>query len=148
MCVAGTTQLEQRTTASRLPVWAPAACTQCNICAFICPHAAIRPVIATEAELSGSAVAAGVQSTFKTLPLKGLSSTGTNPSSSANLSSSTAQAVHEQYRYRVQIAPHDCTGCSLCAAVCGSGSLAMLPRAEVLPAEAGNWDWAKALPSR
>jgi Pyruvate/2-oxoacid:ferredoxin oxidoreductase delta subunit len=61
----GTTAIEQRTIASHVPVWEASNCTQCNICAFVCPHAAIRPVLATPEELS--AAPAG----FNTLPIKG-----------------------------------------------------------------------------
>ena len=42
----GTTAIEQRTIASKVPTWDSSHCTQCNICAFVCPHAAIRPVSA------------------------------------------------------------------------------------------------------
>jgi Fe-S-cluster-containing hydrogenase component 2 len=61
----GTTAIEQRTIASHVPVWEASNCTQCNICAFVCPHAAIRPVLATPEELA--AAPAG----FNTLPIKG-----------------------------------------------------------------------------
>jgi pyruvate-ferredoxin/flavodoxin oxidoreductase len=40
----GTTAIEKRTIAAAVPIWDKASCTQCNICAFVCPHAAIRPV--------------------------------------------------------------------------------------------------------
>jgi pyruvate-ferredoxin/flavodoxin oxidoreductase len=61
----GTTAIEQRTIASHVPVWEASKCTQCNICAFVCPHAAIRPVLATPDEL------AAAPSAFNTLPIKG-----------------------------------------------------------------------------
>ena len=61
----GTTAIEHRTIASSVPVWKDSACTQCNICAFVCPHAAIRPVLATPEELQSAPAG------FTTLPIKG-----------------------------------------------------------------------------
>lgn len=74
----GTTAIEKRTIASFVPTWNSSACTQCNICAFVCPHAAIRPVLATPEELGAA------PSGFDTLPIKG----------SKELS---------QYQYRMQV---------------------------------------------
>lgn len=48
----GTTDIEKRSIAAKVPTWESANCTQCNICSFVCPHAAIRPVLATADELT------------------------------------------------------------------------------------------------
>lgn len=77
----GTTAIERRTIASTVPVWKDSACTQCNICAFVCPHAAIRPVLATPEELQSAPAG------FSTLPIKG----------SKDLAG---------YQYRVQVSQH------------------------------------------
>lgn len=82
----GTTAIEQRTIASHVPTWNASSCTQCNICAFVCPHAAIRPVLATPDELS--AAPAG----FNAVAVKG------------------SKSLAAEYKYRVQVSPHDCTG--------------------------------------
>ncbi|WIA36898.1 hypothetical protein OEZ86_008144 [Tetradesmus obliquus] len=119
----GTTAIEQRTIASHVPVWEASNCTQCNICAFVCPHAAIRPVLATAEELA--AAPAG----FNTLPIKG----------SKDLAG---------YQYRVQVSPVDCTGCELCVHVCPDDALKAEPIAQVLAPESANWDFMKALPNR
>lgn len=61
----GTTRIEKRAIADAVPVWDAAACTQCNICAFVCPHAAIRPALASAEELKGAPAA------FGAVPVKG-----------------------------------------------------------------------------
>lgn len=98
-------------------------CVQCNICAFVCPHAAIRPVLATPEEL-GSAPAG-----FDTLPIKG----------SKELS---------QYQYRMQVSPQDCTGCELCVHVCPDEALTATPILDVLAPETANWDFMQTIPNR
>jgi ferredoxin len=61
----GTAAVEKRGIAARVPAWNSANCTQCNICSFICPHAAIRPALATPEEL------AAAPPTFGTVPVRG-----------------------------------------------------------------------------
>ena len=51
---AGTTVVEKRAIANAVPIWVSANCTQCNICAFVCPHAAIRPALLSGAEASSA----------------------------------------------------------------------------------------------
>ncbi|MCB1162919.1 MAG: pyruvate:ferredoxin (flavodoxin) oxidoreductase [Candidatus Krumholzibacteriia bacterium] len=87
-----TARWEKRAIALEVPVWDPAVCIQCNKCALICPHAAIRPKIYEPAAL------AGAPGTFKHTDAKGKELAG--------------QA------YTLQVAAEDCTGCGLCVHVC------------------------------
>jgi pyruvate-ferredoxin/flavodoxin oxidoreductase len=87
----GTAQWEKRNIATEMPVWDPALCIQCNKCALVCPHAAIRVKVYDPARL------AGAPAMFKAVPYKGPDFTG---------------------HYTVQVAPEDCTGCSLCVMMC------------------------------
>jgi len=87
----GTSQWEKRNVAIEIPVWDPALCIQCNKCALVCPHAAIRVKVYDPARLTDA------PPTFKGVPYKGPELTG---------------------HYTVQVAPEDCTGCALCVMVC------------------------------
>lgn len=88
---AGTSKFEKRGAAVEVPEWDAAACLQCNQCALVCPHAAIRPVLLDEGEVKLAPEG------FETVPATG------------NLS---------HYRYRMQVSPYDCTGCGSCVNVC------------------------------
>lgn len=88
----GTAKWEKRSIASEIPVWDQALCIQCNKCALVCPHAAIRAKVATPEALAGR------PSTFKSVPYKG--------------------SEYDGMDYIIQVAPEDCTGCSLCVMVC------------------------------
>ncbi|MDH4065967.1 MAG: pyruvate:ferredoxin (flavodoxin) oxidoreductase, partial [Acidobacteriota bacterium] len=88
----GTAKWEKRSIATEIPVWDEALCIQCNKCAMVCPHAAIRAKVATPEALAGR------PQTFKSVPYKGAEYAGMD--------------------YIIQVAPEDCTGCSLCVAVC------------------------------
>ncbi|WIA16310.1 hypothetical protein OEZ85_013010 [Tetradesmus obliquus] len=127
----GTTQLERRGTAVSVPAWDPASCSQCNACAFVCPHAAIRPVLATPEELAGGGGTAAAA--FETLPLRGVGSRA---------------AAGQELRYRMQVSPLDCTGCSLCSRVCPAGALSMVPLADAVQQQDTAWLFSKTLPSR
>jgi pyruvate-ferredoxin/flavodoxin oxidoreductase len=87
-----TAQWEKRNIAQDIPVWDPAICIQCNKCTMVCPHAAIRAKV-YESDLLG-----GAPETFKSIDFKGNEFKG--------------------LKYSIQIAPEDCTGCTLCAVVC------------------------------
>lgn len=118
----GTTQFEKRTIAAAVPAWKADNCTQCNICSFVCPHAAIRPALALQAELAGQPAG------FETRPAKG----------GAKLAG---------YQYRVQVSPQDCTGCQLCVHGCPDDALVMQPIDQMMAAENVNWDFALTLPN-
>ena len=88
---AGTAAYEKRGVAVNVPVWDAEKCIQCNTCAFVCPHAAIRPFLLTEEE--AAAVPAGLKLT----------------EGKANL---------KQYKYALAVSVADCTGCGNCVDVC------------------------------
>ncbi len=88
----GTSAYEKRGIAVHVPEWQSATCIQCNQCAYVCPHAVIRPFLLTADEKAK--LPAG------TVTLKGI-----------------GKDV-DQYEFRIQISPLDCTGCGNCADVC------------------------------
>ncbi len=87
-----TSQWEKRAIAPDIPIWDPKICIQCNKCVFVCPHAAIR------AKVYDPGVAASAPAGFRSTEWKG--------------------AEPARSLYTIQVAPEDCTGCSLCVAVC------------------------------
>lgn len=114
---AGTTAYEKRGAAVDVPEWKIQSCIQCNQCAYVCPHAAIRPVLLDEQEKSAA------PDSFETKKASG-----------KDLA---------QYEYRMQVSPLDCTGCGSCAKVCPAKekALVMMPLASQQK-EAANWDFA------
>ncbi|HEX6100427.1 MAG TPA: pyruvate:ferredoxin (flavodoxin) oxidoreductase [Thermoanaerobaculia bacterium] len=125
-----TARYEKRNLAQEIPVWEAAACIQCGKCAMVCPHAAIR-IKAYDESLIGNAPA-----TFKSL-----------------------KPMHKDWAglaYTIQVAPEDCTGCTICVDVCPARSkknpdqqaLVMQPHAPLLDAERANWDFFLGLPER
>ena len=114
---AGTSQYEKRGAAVEVPEWQLDACIQCNQCSFVCPHAAIRPVLLDEEEQKNA------PAEFKTKQAQGL-----------GLS---------KYQYRMQVSPYDCTGCGSCANVCPAKekALVMKPLDGQLK-EVINWTYA------
>ncbi len=119
----GTAAYEKRGIAVDVPVWNPENCIQCNRCAYVCPHAVIRPVALTEAEVA--AAPEGIQ----TLPMTGMA----------------------DYKFAIVMSAYDCTGCGSCANVCpgkkGAKALAM----ENMEANAGlqkYFDYAVELPAK
>lgn len=107
---AGTTAYEKRGVGVMVPKWIEQNCIQCNQCAFVCPHAVIRPFLIDENELS--AAPQGVKE--HNLEAKGKEVKG--------------------LKYKIQVSPLDCTGCELCAQNCPSKekSLVMVPLEEEL----------------
>lgn len=113
-----TTQYEKRGVASFVPEWHPDNCIQCNRCSFVCPHAAIRPVLLNEGEQKEA------PESFITLSalgkdLKGLS-------------------------YRMQVSTLDCQGCGSCVAVCPAKekALTMEPIEAQTEAQVPNWNFS------
>ncbi|MCC7415530.1 MAG: pyruvate:ferredoxin (flavodoxin) oxidoreductase [Acidobacteria bacterium] len=123
----GTSKWEKRNIAAEIPVWEPALCIQCNKCALVCPHAAIRVKVFDDDAL-GEAPAS-----FKHMQFKGPGLSG---------------------EYSVQVAPEDCTGCELCVMVCpgkdradpARRSLAMAPQGALRALERANFAFFLGLP--
>ncbi len=118
----GTTKYEKRGVAVSIPVWVTDNCIQCNQCAFVCPHAAIRPFLAKTEDL------ADAPESFTTKKAVGRELAG--------------------YEYRIQVSALDCTGCGNCAQVCPSKekSLVMEPLEAHATVESDNWEFAVGLP--
>ena len=112
----GTSAFEKRGIAINVPEWQIDTCIQCNQCAFVCPHAAIRPVLMTEEEAANAPA---------TLPSK--------------------DAIGAKgLKFAITISPLDCTGCGNCAQICPAPkgkALEMKPLASQLEKTA-NWDYA------
>ncbi|MDR2912399.1 MAG: pyruvate:ferredoxin (flavodoxin) oxidoreductase [Alistipes sp.] len=111
----GTAAYEKRGIAVDVPQWNPDNCIQCNQCSYVCPHAAIRPFLATEAEVAN----APEGTAFK----QGLAET-------------------KDYKFRIQVSPLDCTGCGNCVDVCPAKTkaLTMMPLASQ-KAEEARWEY-------
>ena len=99
----GLTAYEKRGIAVKTPEWNAEACIQCNRCAFVCPHAAIRPYLLDQDE------AQNAPEGFTTVALKG------------------GKKLPEGMRYAIQVSQFDCTSCGSCADVCPAGALDMQP---------------------
>ena len=115
----GTAACEKRGAAIDIPQWIPENCIQCFQCSFVCPHATIRPVLATEEEL------AGAPDTYKTRDANGKELKG--------------------LKLRMQVYPLDCLGCGSCANVCPAKNkaLVMKPLPELEQAEVANLRFAQ-----
>lgn len=87
-----TAQWEKRNIALEIPVWDPKICIQCNKCALVCPHAAIRAKVYPPEALAG-APESFLSNDFRSHEMPGL-------------------------KYTIQVAPEDCTGCNLCVTIC------------------------------
>ena len=115
----GTTKFEKRGIAVNVPEWDIDKCIQCNRCSLVCPHAAIRPTLATAEELADK------------------------PESFAT----KAAIGFKGFEFRMQVSPYDCSGCGNCVNVCPAKetALKMIPLAESIEKEAANWDYAASL---
>lgn len=114
----GTTKYEKRGIAVVIPEWQPDNCIQCNQCSFVCPHAVIRPVLLDGEEEKRA------PDTFITLQAKGKGL--------------------EQYRFRIQVSPMDCTGCGVCAEVCPAPEKALIMKdaEQQIMAESENYEFS------
>jgi len=111
----GTTEFEKRGIAVNVPEWVSDTCIQCNQCAYVCPHAVIRPFLISEDEKKK--IPADIN-TIKAVG-KGL----------------------EAYSFRMQVSPLDCTGCGNCADVCPApkGKALVMKPLESQLKEADHW---------
>ena len=112
----GTSAYEKRGIAINVPEWQIDTCIQCNQCAFVCPHAAIRPVLMTEEE---AAKAPASLPSKDAIGAKGL-------------------------KFAITISPLDCTGCGNCAQVCPApkGKALVMKPLDTQVAKTVNWDYA------
>ena len=115
----GTAAYEKRGVAAFVPTWTADNCIQCNKCAYVCPHACIRPFVMDEAE------AAGLNAT--TIEMK-------------------APAAMKGMKFRMQVGVMDCLGCGNCVDVCPGNPKAGGPALKMVPlegelAEAANWEY-------
>ncbi len=123
-----TTQWEKRNIALEIPVWEPDLCIQCGKCVMVCPHAVIRHKVYDTALLKDA------PKTFKHMDSK--------------------FREFPDMAYTVQVAPEDCTGCTLCVDACpvkdktqvGRKAINMAPQPALRETEAANWDYFMSLP--
>ena len=116
----GSTKYEKRGIASTVPEWIVENCVQCNRCALVCPHAAIRPYLVTADEKK----AAPAGFTTKKAVGKGL----------------------EEYEFRVQVSPLDCYSCGTCVNVCPAKEKALVMKPlDTQRHESANWDYAQTI---
>ncbi len=115
---AGTTAYEKRGVAVKVPEWQPDNCIQCNNCAFVCPHAAIRPFLLTDEE------AAKVP---------------------AGLKLQDGKATFKTHKFALSVSVLDCTGCGNCADVCPAKEKALIMKPlDTQVAEQANYDYLHA----
>jgi pyruvate-ferredoxin/flavodoxin oxidoreductase len=124
----GTARWEKRTIATEVPAWDPKVCIQCNKCVLVCPHAAIRAKVYEPEHLTG--MPEGYRATdYRAADFKG-------------------------WKYTLQVAPQDCTGCNLCVQVCPAKdksdpkhkAINMTPLPPVLEREKASYDFFLRLP--
>ena len=119
----GSTASEKRGVAVYVPTWNPEACIQCNSCAFVCPHACIRPFAMTEEEAANAPAA----TKFTAKPV-----------------------IKTNYKFTMAISPADCMGCTLCVKACPVNNNPKMgnPLEMVLASTQGDqqapWDYAVA----
>jgi len=124
-----TTQWEKRNLALEIPVWEPDLCIQCGKCVFVCPHAVIRHKVYDEKLLKDA------PETFKS-------------------TASKFREFKDGMAYTIQIAPEDCTGCTLCVEACpvkdksqvGRKAINMAQQPPLREPEAENWDFFMNIP--
>ena len=119
--IAGTSAYEKRGIAVNVPEWNIDNCIQCNQCSFVCPHAAIRPILVTDEE--------------KAAAPEGFETKKANGKALAGLS------------YRIQVDVLDCTGCGNCVDACIAKTKALeMKPINTQRAQQANWDYAMTVP--
>ena len=98
----GAAAYEKRGIAVSVPKWDSSKCVQCNQCAFVCPHATIRPFALTEEEAAAAPAAASI------VPIK-------------------VGKGKDTYKYTMAVSPLDCMGCGVCVVQCGVHAIEMVP---------------------
>jgi len=112
----GTTAFEKRGIAVHVPEWQPEHCIQCNQCAYVCPHAVIRPFLLNEQEVKNMPEGTEVQDA-RGKSIEGL-------------------------KYRIQVSPLDCTGCGNCVETCPAKTKALVMKPlESQMAEKERWEY-------
>lgn len=123
-----TSQWEKRNISLEIPVWDPEVCIQCGKCVFVCPHAVIRMKVYDSSYLKHA------PATFKSMEAKFKDVPGDT--------------------YTIQVAPEDCTGCSLCIEACpaknkseaGLKAINMAPQPPIRETERENWNYFLSIP--
>ena len=114
----GTAKVEKRGVALEVPEWISDRCTMCNECAFVCPHAAIRPFLADDEEMTKAPEG------FIVRDMRG----------------------PDGLKYRIQVSVEDCTGCGLCVEACpAKGKALVMKPYEEQKEQAVNWAFAMTL---
>jgi len=124
----GTTQWEKRNISLDIPVWDEAICIQCGKCVLVCPHGVIRAKVYDPAHLAGAPVG------FK--------------------GAAARWREFKDLRYTLQVAPEDCTGCTLCVEICPVKNkqavrlkaINMAPQPPLRDQERANWEFFLQLP--
>ena len=101
----GAAAYEKRGVAVNVPTWDATKCIQCNNCAYVCPHATIRPYALTEEEVKNAPAAAKI----------------------VDVKAGKGKGV---YKYTMAVSPLDCMGCAVCVGQCPVGALTMVPQAQ------------------
>jgi pyruvate-ferredoxin/flavodoxin oxidoreductase len=125
----GTARVEKRSIAAEIPIWDPAICIDCGLCALVCPHASIRMKVFPDGTVNGSAPASFLSKPWKDKELP-------------------------NYRLTIQVAPDDCTGCGVCVDVCPAKSKEVVRHKAInmerieghLERERANFDYFLSIP--